>query len=334
MLEYPYRIKNFHKVGVHMEKNDLFKILSQENIELGRLIKDLREKGEILQKDLYGGLCSKEVYTRVERGNGITNELLAERILSRLHLQYRLLDMMINEEDFWLKECRYQIDRSVDNGNLEEAQRLLLEYANRAEAEQPLHKQYMLWKRAQIEQKVSRKRAGELYKEALDITMPSERFEKHMEKTSAISEEELQMYFGYRNCARPFSTEEYEYVLGWIEENMIQSQVYPSCYFETGLLYAEELYCAEAYKECLALCDTMLHWQVKGGKHYYLVEFHFLRAKVRMSMEPSEKERKDIRQECRMAYYTALTFGKGNMAEEIENYCMEEYGWHIISSAK
>lgn len=313
-----------------MGKNELLKILRQENIELGKLITDLREKAGILQKDLYEGLCSKEVYSRVEHGDGVPNELLAERILSRLHLQYRLLDMMINEEDFWLKECRYQIERCVDKREYDEARKLMNAYRRRVKADQPLQKQYLLWKMAQMEQSISLDSAGRLYLEALELTMPVEEFEKRLRTTKAISEEELRMYLGYRRCLKPFSIEEYEQMLAWMEENIIQRQVYPSCYFETGFFYAETLYRCGAYTECRMLCEKMLHWHIKSGKHFYLSEFHLLRAKVRMQLGPSEEEMQDIRQECKMAYYTALTFGDENAAQKIETYCREEFRWHII----
>ncbi|MGN0505837.1 MAG: hypothetical protein ACI4FZ_04705 [Lachnospiraceae bacterium] len=48
----------------------VFETLQRENIELGKVIRELRQEAKITQKELYDGLCSKEVYTRIECGCG------------------------------------------------------------------------------------------------------------------------------------------------------------------------------------------------------------------------------------------------------------------------
>ncbi|MGN0505836.1 MAG: hypothetical protein ACI4FZ_04700 [Lachnospiraceae bacterium] len=46
-------------------------------------------------------------------------------------------------------------------------------------------------------------------------------------KTKVISEEELRMYLGYRNCIQPFSVKEYEKVMIQMEERHHQQKEKP-----------------------------------------------------------------------------------------------------------
>lgn len=95
-----------------------------EGMEISELIRELRIEKKINQDALYGGLCKRKVYFQLENGDVIMDELLSERLFSRVHVQYRLLDIMLSDENFWQKECRYEI-------NLQSVQRYFWEQARK-----------------------------------------------------------------------------------------------------------------------------------------------------------------------------------------------------------
>ena len=317
-----------------LSESYLYEIASRENIELGKVIRELRKEAKIRQKDLYEGLCTKEVYMRLENGDGAAEELLEERVLSRLHVQYRLFDVIVSDEDFWRKECRFHIDRLIRIGAFEEARVKLDDYRRRVQKEQPLQRQYLLWKEAQILEQSEPEHAGLLYQEALELTMDVFTLELRLRTTEVISEEELSMYLGYRRCIAPFSIREYQQVIQKIEKNMLTEQIYHTCYFEAAFSYAQLLYEQEDYGSCIALCEKLLLQLSNDGKYFYLPPLHCLRAKAWMKLAGSQEEHADIKKELRMEYYVALAFEEKAMAEEIAAFCEEEYGWHIIKSEK
>lgn len=83
--------------------------LGLEELEIGEVIRELRIEIDIPQKILYYGLCTRRQYIQLENGEVIMDEYLSERLLSRLHIQYRLMDIMLDDDNFWQKECRHAV---------------------------------------------------------------------------------------------------------------------------------------------------------------------------------------------------------------------------------
>lgn len=310
-----------------------YEILKRENTELGRVIRERRQKAGISQRDLYEGLCTREVYLRLEGGGGASDELLAEQVLSRMHLQYRLFDTVVPEQFFQLKEGRFRIDCLIGIWALEEAEAEMEAYRHGA-PDTPLHRQYLLWKEAQILEHKEKERAGQLYREALELTMPVSETERRLRTTKVVSVEELDMYLGYRRCLAPCSMEECRQLLSVMEEMLIGNQQYPTYYFELAFSYALQLQDRQKDAETKDFCEKIIQQLNKGLKPFCLAQFYFLHAKMRMKLAHEPEELADIRQEFRMAYYTALSLKEEAVAEEIAAYYEEEYGWHITGLGK
>ena len=68
-----------------------------------------------------------------------------------------------------------------------------------------------------------------------------------------------------------------------------------------------------------------------GNRYDYISELYFLSAIARRKEKEdiSEEEIKNFQQEIKTAYYTAMSFGKKRVAEQMKKYCQEVYGWHI-----
>lgn len=308
-----------------MMKNET---LGLEKLEISELIRELRLEKNIQQDVLYEGLCKRKVYFQLENGNALMDELLSERLFSRLHVQYRLVDIMLSDDNFWQKECRYEINLQIHKNCWERAEELLKEYEARA-SQTEIHKQYVLAKRAEIQLENGKDMAGNLFREALELTMPVPELEKRMQDSWLIAEDELWIYFRYRSCENPFSAEEYKRFLEQVEEKFLSVQIYAEVYFEAAYQYALELWKQEEYMQCRKISQKAIAWLRRGIKNFHLAEFYFIDALAGLRMEHSAEEEREFYQQCKMAYYVSASFGDGKTAEKIKEYCGEELKWHI-----
>lgn len=302
--------------------------LGLEGMEVSEMIRELRIEKGVRQEILYDGLCKRKVYFQLENGDVIMDELLSERLFSRLHVQYRLLDIMLSDENFWQKECRYEINLQIRKRRWEKAEELLKEYEVKA-PQTNLHKQYVLARRAEILFKTGQERLGEWFREALELTMTVSELESRMNDSGVVAEDELWIYLRYRNCENPFSVEEYKLFIERVEEMFLTAQIYPEVYFEAAYQYAQALWEKEEYMQCRDICDNAVGWLKRGIKSFYLAEFHFLSAVAGMKLRPDAENERELFQQCKMAYYVSLSFGEKETAEKIKEYCGEEYQWHI-----
>lgn len=306
-----------------------FEELIKNNIEISLLIRELRIEKGISQRKLYAGICSKKTYMRLEDGEGIADEWMAECLLSRLHVQYRLLEIVLSDEDFWQKECRYEMDKCIRKGRIGKAKELLAEYEQKVE-NTVLHKQYILWKKAELLKKENADGAGEIAREALELTLPISEVAKRLNGAIVLSEMELELYFLYRSCKKKFTLEEYKDVLEKMQEAFIKEHICLRCYFEIAYEYAKLLFDREYYTECREFSNQRILELRKGNRTDYLIEMYFISALAGMKLADSEEKQRSLLQEMKAAYYGAMAFGQAELANGIKEYCQEEFGWHII----
>jgi len=304
--------------------------LGLEKMEISTLIRELRKEKKIQQDVLYKGLCKSKVYFQMENGDVIMDELLSESLFSRLHVQYRLMDIMLNDDNFWQKECRYEINTLLHRRCWEQVERLLVEYEERA-PKVKIHTQYILAKRAELLFQTKQETCGVVFREALELTMSISEIEKRLQDSGVISTEELWMYFRYRSCEKPLSLEEYALLLEKVERWFLSAQIYAEIYFEAAYQYALELWEIERYVTCREICEKAIYWLKCGLKSFHLAEFYFLDAMAGMKLKHREDEEKAFFQQCKMAYYVSLSFGEKEIADKILKCCWEELEWHIIA---
>ena len=309
-----------------MMKNETFGL---EELEISELIRELRLEKKIHQDVLYSGLCGRKVYFQLENGDCIMDELLSERLFSRLHVQYRWLDIMLSDENFWQKEQRHEIELKIQKKCWVEAELLLKEYEEKA-PKNKIHKQYILAERAEILFRTGQENVGDLFKEALELTMSVEELEKRLKGSKVIAENELWMYVRYRDCEKPFSAEEYQVLLDNMEEMFLINHICPNVYFEVAYQYALALWKNKEYGLCRKHCRNTIEWLREGRKSFHLAEFYFLDAMAGMKLEHDAAEEREFYQQCKMACYVSVSFGEKETAEKIQKYCGEEFKWHII----
>ncbi len=296
------------------------------------LIREVRCERGISQDVLYEGLCNKKVYFQIESGGSELDELLYETLLSRLHVQQRLFDVLLNDEEFDRMECRHKIDVCIKKEQWEQVEKLLCEYELLAPTNN-LHQQYVLAKRAELMYQTGQK-AGQQFKEALELTLSLKEIEKRIQGNGVIGTEELWMYYRYRSCEKEFSEEEYEKFLSMVERFFLEKQIYTEVYFETAYQHALMLYKMQEYVRGREACGKMISWVKKGKKSFCLPQILFLDAIMGMRLRRNAEQEKELFQQCKQGYYTSLCFGKLEMAKKMASYCEEEFGWHIIGQVK
>ena len=224
--------------------------------EMCELIREFRYHQGISQQELYKGLCNKKEYFQLENGDSEIDELLFELLLSRMHVQNRLFDIMLDDDQFTRMEFRYNIKLCLQKEQWEKAEQLLQEYEEKT-PDNNLHQQYVMAKRAEIVFQTGQL-IGQNFKEALELTLPVEEVEKRLQGSGVIAEDELWMYFRYRSCGQEFAEEEYELFLHTIERCFLEHQIYPEVYYETAYQYALQLYKMQKYVHCREVCKKTL----------------------------------------------------------------------------
>lgn len=303
--------------------------LGLEELEISEVIRELRIEKGIPQKILYYGLCTRRQYIQLENGEVIMDEYLSERLLSRLHVQYRLLDIMLDDDNFWQKQCRHRVRTHMYKEAWEKADTLLKEYEERAPKTE-LNMQYVLAKRAEINWNSGKETSGTAFLKALELTMPVIELETRLKENGIIAEDELMWYFLYRLCEKPFSLEEYALFLEKLEKQFLSVQIYVEVYFEAAYQYVLALWKQEQYVVCRNVCQKAIEMLKLGIKKFHLAEFYFYDAIAGMQLRHEHKEEQELFMQCKMAYYTAISFGKTEIGRKIQEYAKEELGWHII----
>ncbi len=299
-----------------------------EGMEISELIRELRIEKGIKQEVLYQGLCTKKKYFQLENGEVVMDELLSERLFSRLHVQYKLIDIMLDDEQFWQKECRHEIDVQLHKKAWEKVECLLKEYEEKAPKTE-LHTQYVLAKRAELGLKTGQKDCGKAFLEALELTMPVHELEIRLKGNGVIAEDELLLYLFYRTCDNPFSMQEYVVFLERVEKMFLSVQIYAEVYFEAAYQCVCMLFETEQYVLCRELCRKVIWWLKRGGKSFHLSEFYFTEAMAGMRLNHGQEDEKELFQQCKMAFYVGMAFGEKEVVEKMKKQCEEEFLWHI-----
>jgi len=300
--------------------------------DMCELIREFRYHQGVSQQELYKGLCNKKEYFQLESGDSEIDELLFEQLLSRMHVQNRLFDIMLDDDHFDRMECRHNIKLCLQKEQWERAEQLLQEYEAMA-PDNNLHQQYVMARRAELMFQTGQP-AGQKFKEALELTMPVEELERRIQGRGVISEDELWMYFRYRSCEQAFTEEEYELFLRTLEKYFLAHQIFPEVYYEAAYRYIFQLYKMQKYEHCRELCEKILAEMKKSKKVFCLPQVLFVDAVAGMRLCHDTEQERDLFQRCKQAYYISLSFCKREMAQKMLTYCEEEFGWHIIKQVK
>lgn len=140
---------------------------------VGKIIYALRTRNNISQEKLARGLCSLSALSRIESCERVPDKMLLDALLQRLGKSPDKLESIITERDYKLYLYREKIQDCIIDKRYEEAEDLLNQYTEYKEAEEKVHKQYILGIRAILSEVKYRdiEKSKEYIEEAIAITM-------------------------------------------------------------------------------------------------------------------------------------------------------------------
>lgn len=152
-----------------------------EKRTLGKLIKKTREYRKITKIRLCCGLCTVTALTRYEQDIRTPDKFIAHALLERLGLNPFKYEFVTSEQEFMYSMRREQIERFLCTGEIEKMLDAVYDYEQQIKADDLLHIQYLLLKKAEIAGKRKEYLQGKLFlTEALKCT-----------KCSNVCQEEL-----------------------------------------------------------------------------------------------------------------------------------------------
>ena len=163
------------------------------NKNIGKIIHTLRTCNQISQEKLARGLCSVSALSRIEACERIPDKLLLDALLQRLGKSPDKLESIVTAGDYELYIYRENIQNCILDKDYEKAGLLLEEYAGKKEAEERVHKQYILKMKAAICELEGKdlEKSEKYIEEAIRITMPEG--EREALNNSLLSIPEIQL---------------------------------------------------------------------------------------------------------------------------------------------
>lgn len=118
--------------------------------DIGTIIAKLREKEGYTQEQVCEKICSISHLAKIEQNISVPDPFLLDRLLGRLGKSAEWLEYILSKESYELYKFQYQIQKAVLYHKFEEAESLLKLYAEKKQADKPIHRQFIKQEKAQI----------------------------------------------------------------------------------------------------------------------------------------------------------------------------------------
>ena len=119
---------------------------------MGKLLRQLRKQKKWTQGQLAGEISSKTAVSRIENGAREADIFLLDSLVKRLGKSLRFFEIVVNDAEYEILQCRMYIKESLLMGNFEAAVTLLEQYEFLV-GNRELHKEYIQVVRNAIEQR-------------------------------------------------------------------------------------------------------------------------------------------------------------------------------------
>jgi len=246
------------------------------NKNIGKIIYTLRTCNHISQEKLARGLCSVAALSRIEACERVPDKLLLDALLQRLGKSPDKLESIITVGDYELYLYREKIQGCIIDENYEEAKALLDMYAQKKEAEEKVHKQYILKIKAALSKLADKDiAASEKYiEEAVKITMPDGT--RAALENSLLSVSEIQLILmrisQYQNKNEDEQVWEVLSKLNiYVREHYTDEEELVKIYIKIARAEARILMERKQYDKAVKVCESALDLLGKNG---VLINYH------------------------------------------------------------
>lgn len=244
----------------------------------GPFLYEKRIKMNISQEELSYGICDASKISRIENGSIEADKILKDFLLARLGIDSENYENFLYYNDYQHCYKRQEIVNNIRNRNYTNAKMLLENYQKLYSMENPLEYQFFLTMQVQIQQNenVSKEEIGNLYWNALRLTMPEP--EKMILSHRALSLEEMTLYLEYRYYT--FGNMEldwYPKFLAFLDQLLLDkvtlAKIYPKAtyYFLSFWKPIAKKELTELY-QMLELCNKAIEMLRYVHRTFYLIE--------------------------------------------------------------
>lgn len=292
---------------------------------VGKALYDYRVYYKLSQNQLCKGICSASTLSRIESGEREIDSLLAETLFSRLGKTTAFFECIWNEKDYWLREMRNQIEDSIRQKQVDQAESLINQYENFMPKKQVLHKQVLFFYKAMLLKLKNgiQKEICLRLRQAIDLTRPD--YGEYSSKKLYSSIEvriiyELLFYEKIKECLLRFLIQFMEHYYDFEEK---EKSMVPFLHY-LSLQYERE----HKYKEMIQIAQQAINI-LSEGKHYsYIADFYFQKLrgeeKIYGLSNLYRNRKKELIEECHHVFYMYMIDGKNEKMRQMERFCKEK----------
>ena len=278
--------------------------MEQKN-KFGEFIANLRKEKQISQEQLCEGICDLSMLSRFERGEREPDKLLQNRFLTRLGVVPENYENFLYYKDFCCWESRQGILHNILEENMEEAKRLLEEYKEAYDMDNPLEQQFYLAMLAQIMryEGCEKEELAMVFQHALELTVADIDIKGYGDRVLSLEEINLLLEHIYCNDS---ALKQYEEILKYIERMertvLAMAKVYPKAvyYYYTAWNKAEEKKDTPPLR-MLELCNKAIEILRDANRMFYLWELLCMQEQLVPLLPEEIREQEEIQkrlQEC------------------------------------
>lgn len=173
--------------------------MSLESVHYGNFLKKQRELRNIGREVLGEGIYRDNTMGRIERGERYPNKLTRDRLLERLGESCYDYEHYLTPEEYEEWEIRRNILDALDNGDLEIAEKLLVQFEQEQDMTDRVVRQFLLTMRVQWMELcgVPEEQCLQTLEEAVKLNVPSMNIEQISHPVLAIQELNLMLEYNF-----------------------------------------------------------------------------------------------------------------------------------------
>lgn len=310
--------------------------MTEENWNIGSVIRRMREEQGLSVSQLCSGLCSPATMSRIENGERDMDILLTTMIFGRLGYRpdkYELYGSASELEQWNQRQYMKQLQSEGKYELLKEEIQNYKESWKKEIEDSPLQKQFVLFIDGVLSLQNNPESCIKLLENAISITF----LELHKKTLiAAMSEIELSIVDTLCDAYEQMDREEESYEIRWLILKYLKK--YNSRDVEMLRLYAGQI-CKLAslllkrgnFRKSLELCEDGLKAIGQQNRLYFWPKLLDLKGQsLEMLFRDGQKDEDDVIQVYQEAYYIYLLFEDVDNAERISWHLQEVYGWECI----
>lgn len=305
---------------------------------IGEFLCHIRQIRNYTMEEVCPGICSVPTMSRAEDGSRNVDYFIVIALLDRMKLPENeiQIEIFLDAREYEIYCLRKEILILIQNEQYEQAEKALAKYeeeVREAGDSSFLQKQFVLYQRGMLEQKrkrLDKKEISKMFAEAITLTAPD--YQQRFEQRKVLSTTELSCIAEITFCKENSSEKEdklkeiYQYYQ-WCKK---REGVFPPSCRKAMQYYAESLYTAEKYKECIKICSETLEELSTTSKLENRCEMRFLKAKAEKQLGfQSEEQRAAYEEDLKSTYYVAMVFHCKELLKEVKQY-IEQEGIEVI----